>query len=956
MTTDSSISDNNTDWLFQFSTNREPPIVEGLVYVDSYTPVDHPPEVVSVMEKAQLFGAKAVLFESEQNGRLTPQAFIFSASEGDSDQEFAMLHKRLWSWGGVPLIYRATSGCIQLFRCAHKPDFIKNNNEQLIFNPIRTLKLGTKIAQSELWWDITRLRNGTIWDNKQACDLLLSAHKSAHRKLVEEVRSLSNLLTKKNLLNSSLRRRLLILSLLIAYLEERSILLPTDFEKIKTNAKSFFDILQDGSALIDLLYVLEDRFNGHVFSLTDEERSLLLNSNDLHYYATLINGYTDSNGQLNFWKLYSFKDLPVELISNIYQLFVNDTASSIYTPPALVRLILDETLSWKRLDDLMAGTGIILDPACGSGVFLVEAFKRLILHWRLRNNWKKPNVDTLRLLIQKVHGIDLERGAVELAAFSLCLSLCDALEPEDIYKTHKLFPNLMGNTLHASCFFEAKELGLVKQPISIVIGNPPFISSLSTEGAKRSYHSYSLQHGKLPDKQLAYLFLHDAMEMISSGGILAMIEPSGFIYNQNANQFRNDFLLKWKVREILDFVSIRGLFKKGDADPKIVIVIAESLKPISDDKILHAVFRRNGRAKAEQRFDIDYYDLHWLTNELAIKSNYIWRANLFGGRRFLSFIERLQKYPTLREYVKQNDWDIGEGYIAGLQSKHKPIDHLIGKPLLPTNALTNQGIDNSLITTVPNRTIESPRSVRRFTPPLLLIKESENLQNDLWTDHYLTYKNEIVGISCSTNDINKLQNVKTWLDKESIALQAYVAGISSRLITQRATVIFAGDIFSLPYLENGDLDLSINDKIIAEDIVNYQRDYIRLGLDSILMDQVKEDQLASFDSVFTSLINKIYYKNQLKEIDSHTWSGAICKVYAFGEGKIDWTGSEELHNKIDLLLKEHHGTSLSITRITRIYDQNFIFLLKPDNHRFWTRSIALRDGDDVLADLRLQGF
>ncbi|MFW2044348.1 hypothetical protein ACG9ZE_22205, partial [Acinetobacter sp. ULE_I053] len=71
---------------------------------------------------------------------------------------------------------------------------------------------------------ITRLRNGTIWDNKQACDLLLSAHKSAHRKLVEEVRSLSNLLTKKNLLNSSLRRRLLILSLLIAYLEERSIL------------------------------------------------------------------------------------------------------------------------------------------------------------------------------------------------------------------------------------------------------------------------------------------------------------------------------------------------------------------------------------------------------------------------------------------------------------------------------------------------------------------------------------------------------------------------------------------------------------------------------------------------------------------------------------------------------------------------------------------------------------
>src|SRR3546814_4917084 len=99
-------------------------------------------------------------------------------------------------------------------------------------------------------------------------------------------------------------------------------------------------------------------------------------SDELAHYARLIEGFEESTGQLSLWRLYSFRDLPVELISNIYQLFVKDASSSIYTPPALVRLMLEETLSWDRLDTLMAGDGVILDPACGSGVFLVEAYRR----------------------------------------------------------------------------------------------------------------------------------------------------------------------------------------------------------------------------------------------------------------------------------------------------------------------------------------------------------------------------------------------------------------------------------------------------------------------------------------------------------------------------------------------------------------------------------------------------
>ena len=77
-----------------------------------------------------------------------------------------------------------------------------------------------------------------------------------------------------------------------------------------------------------------------------------------------------------------------------------------------------------------------------------------------------------------MHGIDLDDGAVELAAFSLCLALCDALEPEAIRASIRLFPPLANNTIHHSCFFDAKDQSIIREPIGVVVGNPPFKSRI----------------------------------------------------------------------------------------------------------------------------------------------------------------------------------------------------------------------------------------------------------------------------------------------------------------------------------------------------------------------------------------------------------------------------------------------------------------------------------------------
>ncbi len=593
--------DESREWLANLTTTSQD-VVDGLVLVDGYAHAGRSPEEVYMIEKAKAYGAHSVFFEAAQNGRPpVAQAFIFISSDTDSDAEFAELHKRLWSWGGVPLLYRKTRGLIQLFRCAHKPDFVSPSGE-LICNPIKTLKIAAAINNSDAWWDASRLHNGTLWDDPKVCKTMLSATQAAHKGLIDAVKQLNTELNEEGVLKKHLRRKLLILSLLIAYLEERGAFSAEHFGQFLSGATKFFHVLANGEALVALLQALEERFNGHVFTFSDDDREALRSSTQLNRFARLVEGREDVGGQLTLWQLYSFKDLPVELISHIYQLFVKNNESSVYTPPFLVRLMLEEAMSWERLDRLHERNEVIMDPSCGSGVFLVEAYKRLVLHWRIRNDWKRPKKAVLASLLKKVHGVDLEEGAVELAAFSLCLALCDALEPEELRSSIKLFPPLAGKTLHHSCFFEAKEKKLIKEPIGIVVGNPPFESNLSTSGAERSYQEYEKNHGSLPDKQLAYLFLHEAMEMVAEGGILSMLQQYNFLYNQRSLEFRRNFISKWDVREILDFISVRGLFHKGGADTKVIVVVANAAKPVKDRKILHATFRRTGRIDAEQGF------------------------------------------------------------------------------------------------------------------------------------------------------------------------------------------------------------------------------------------------------------------------------------------------------------------------------------------------------------------
>jgi hypothetical protein len=447
---------------------------------------------------------------------------------------------------------------------------------------------------------------------------------------------------------------------------------------------------------------------------------------------------------------------------------------AVYTPHFVVRLMLDEVLSPERLTRLEKNNEIILDPACGSGIFLVEAYKRLVLHWRSRHGWEHPDKATLQeLLLKRLRGVDLEPGAVELAAFSLCLALCDALEPMEIRASVKLFPPLKGRTIHTGCFFETCEKEIIKEKVGVIIGNPPFSSTLKTDSAKHAYQQYRQEYGDLPDKQLGYLFLHKSMEMLATGGILAMLQAYNFLYNQGPIEFRRKFFECWDVREILDFISIRGLFQKSGSDTKVIVVVAEA-QPPSGRQILHATFRRSGRIDAEQGFDIDYYDMHWLPRDLVLSNDNVWRCDLLGGGRVLSLADRLKGYRTLKSLAIESGWKFGEGWTRGSAANARPAEHVIGKPLVKESALANSEIFSLPHERVPDIPIERPRQQGIYFPPLLLIHKHEDLNFGIWNGEYLTYKNNIVGFSAKSGNQGNFSNAISWLISQNRVLWSMI--------------------------------------------------------------------------------------------------------------------------------------------------------------------------------------
>lgn len=913
---------------------------------------------LTIDEQAAAYDASAfecvdyIFFRRFSDGRSSQLAayVVDNADERLDNQALATLHKQLWLHGTAPLLYVAWPSRVDILSCARGPDFWRDG--QLRFEPAARLSLDSietgAAVSAELdkrsRFSALRLADGTFWDEPRNAELA-NHDKAAHRSLIQAVVEADNAIDGGN--RPGLRR-LLLLMVLIKYLEDRRVFPQAWFGRFCKGAKSFFDILKaaEPASLRRVLSFLKRKFNGDVFTTGDDT----LSAADLRRFAELVESRTLGR-QRYLWEQFSFEYLPVEILSHLYQRFVKGGHGTVYTPPFLAALLLDQVMPYEEIK----GDERILDPACGSGVFLVGAFRRLITKWRSQNGWGQVDVETLKTIARKsIFGVELDPDAADLAAFSLALAICDALKPEVIWGDLRFDPLRGSNLFHADYFETVAGTGtgfpaLNGTGFHVVIGNPPFESQLSSAGAEVSERGKRVR-GKLPDNQAAYLFLEQAFQAARPGGRVCLIQPSSFLYNRKVGALRKSLIRQYRFDNILDFTSIRNLYAK---DPKTIAVLATKRKPRPDHMVRHWTFRRTFSTHERIAFELDHYDRHRVSQIDAESDPFVWRAGLLGGGRLLELSRRLRRVKrTLAAYVTAERWDYGEGFIVG--NKKHPAPFLTGQPFLPTEALTESGIDETRVATVEELLFEGPRQEGLYTPPLLLIRENESLPIAIWEKGRLAYRDKIVGIH-SANAI-ALREVYKRFQKEIATFRFCCALNGSQLLVGKSTAILKQDIDSLPYPEDAnELRLSFWEEILRDDVLRYMSPFIRKGQNSeLLRQQSGAADVQSYAEVFCRLLGSVY--ENLVAGKPVFVEGLICQPFFFGDCSGAPSAVTQGGESLRRLVYQDLGEALRTVRLVRFYDDNAIWIVKPDRLRYWIRTTAIRDADDTLADLYRQGY
>lgn len=555
---------------------------------------------------------------------------------------------------------------------------------------------------------ISGAESGRLWKEHQT---YFDPGERIDQVLLGNLKKSHELLCKADL-SSDAAQALLMQAMFIAYLEDRRILTGEYFRSLSDRgADSFASLLaaQNVKLFRSLFSQLRDDFNGDLFvapcSFEPGQKAPEIKAAHLDVLARFRTGREEMGrgGQQRFWG-YDFRYIPIELVSAVYDRFLGEREDerreqgAYYTPMFLADTVVSQ--AWALLPDHIKEQGSFLDPACGSGVFLVRSFQRLCEYWRATHSAKVIRWNSLLGILSRVHGWDSNGNAVRVAVFSLYVALLEEVSPPDIQRLisrGKILPELWKNSLVCRDFFDNSGDG---RTFDVLIGNPPWTSR---RGPNRSSISWCLrQRIPMPGKEDAWAFTWKALTHLAENGIVAFLLPAmGFLHNHahKSVDARDQFFKKARVRRIINFADLRfQLFEH--AHRPAALVIYEQAKaanatysfdywaPKAD---LNLQIKRLITLSSADKQTLDTSEV--VCNPLVFKQR-LWmrepEAKLFAYlSRFPKMGDLIADFGTLsrRKQVIANRWVIGQGFKPfGGQEDHSRSKFVGKLPYLAIDA------------------------------------------------------------------------------------------------------------------------------------------------------------------------------------------------------------------------------------------------------------------------------
>lgn len=697
------------------------------------------------LELAAKIGAEKVFFVKDE-----PVIVFYQLNNSTpSDDELKNIILKAWCMSRPQRLFIALPTELRVYDLTHLP---VNKETQQLEKPLKTVERIADVLETLKEYKREQLESGYLPKQEKRFG------QRADKQLIQDLK-----LVREELENQGLKleyaHALISRAIFVRYLEDRGILTKEYFIKVAAdnanwqelleqqpeksafnfnNEKHFFcQVLKNKEFTYSLFEKLAKDFNGDLFP-KDKSEENHVEQKHLNLLRGFLLGDTEKQQKI-FFHLYDFKIVPIELISNIYEEFYHTTnaedskgTGSHYTPSVLAEFVLSEVLTSERLKT----NPTVLDPACGSGIFLVEAFRRIV---RFNINDKGRNLEAVELrkiLEKQIRGIEINKNAIEITAFSLYLALLHYQEPKDILAqikmpepSNKPLPYLIYNGHQRDDYYnilfnynafnisnEEEEyvlkdkklkvsylsyfedgnsnLPITLHSIDVIVGNPPwgFVTKNASNEIKQAQNKVILWCDSfgwnIGDKELSQAFIARSLSLLKENGEAALLVSTGvFLKRHKKSQlFRSKWLSQTTVKKVVNFAHVRHAF--FSAISPFAFVHYQNKPANFSHRVQHWSAKKTEVIENNQSVVLYASDIRQIKQNDLIDNEQLWKVYWWGGHRDSSLVNIIKLEKPLIDFIDKNENGnpiIGQGFKGYYANgKNFPSDWLNEYKEFPT--------------------------------------------------------------------------------------------------------------------------------------------------------------------------------------------------------------------------------------------------------------------------------
>ena len=579
---------------------------------------------------------------------------------------------------------------------------------------------------------------------------------------------------------------------------------------------------------------------------------------------------------------------------------------------------------WEKYREAVRNIKIV-DPACGSGAFLITAFEYLLNY----NKYLDEKIfdligtqglfsdRTKEILQNNIYGVDLNRESIEITKLSLWLKTADkdktlaALE-NNIKCGNSLIddPEIAGEL----AFNWEKEFSEVFKNggFDIVIGNPPYVGTKQIPVLDREYYWEKYKEILFSEMDLYELFIYQSLnKLIKKNGYLGYITPDSYFTNTSFELLRKYILEKTQICEIIDFPYRFYPFDEVNTETSIIILHKNNTTnslvnfKVSEKNIQNLYLKDSFKnvISINKNDIIEKYNKKFIVN-----INIILDKLLKLNEKFGTYLELHKGWMSVPKKIKNDKFNFEKGIFTKEEIEKKGLSEYCSR-YLEGRDIHRYYIDN-VEKYVYSNDIDKTTKLWHYTPKLILQRIVGQNKNKIFAT--VDLENRIIFPNANlVNLVNQNENIKFYIVILNSTLISYFYnlyyGESNTNLTKVAfeniPIPNIENINQKPFIEKADKMLSLN-KELQEISQKFQRMIMREFNLEKLSTKLQNWYLLNFDE-FIKELSKV--KVKLSLLQKADWED-----YFIAEKEKSETLNNEItktDKEIDKMVYELYGLS-----------------------------------------------